>query len=108
MLQHIRKPFVAFAALAAVLAMTGCQASGGGTMTPGGCGSPQALATFGFTFQGSDQQILPLSGTLTGTYRDPGACGFRGGVALRGTGHSLPPDSPLARPSGSPAGAVFA
>jgi hypothetical protein len=86
--------------------MTGCQASGGGTALSA-CGTTRAPATFGFTFQGSDAQGFPAFGTFTGTYRDPGACQFRGGVAMRGAGHPVPPDSPLGPPSAGSAGAFF-
>ena len=106
MLQHIRKPFVAFSALAAVLAMTGCQASGGGTV-PSACGPSRAPATFGFTFQSTEAQGPGFVGSFAGTFRDPGACGFRGGVAMRGTGHPVAPDSPLGPPTAGAAGAIL-
>jgi hypothetical protein len=103
---RFRKPIVALSAVAAVLAMTGCQASGGGTLASA-CPTERAPATFGFTFQGSDTQGFPAVGTLTGTYRDPGACAFPGGVALRGVGHRVAPASPLGPPTAGSAGAFF-
>src|SRR5438874_853812 len=107
MLQYLRKPFVAFSALAAVLAMTGCQASGGGTLSPSACATGRAPATFGFTFQSTADQGPGVLGSFAGTLRDPGACGFRGGVAMRGTGHPVAPDSPLGPPTTGAAGAIF-
>jgi hypothetical protein len=105
------KSLIALPAMAGVLLLTACQASGGGTIPSASCGTgraPAMPATFGFTFQGSDAQGFPAVGTFTGTYRDSGACGFRGGVALRGTGHPVPPESPpLGPPTTGFAGAFF-
>jgi hypothetical protein len=107
MLQHIRKPFVAFSALAAVLAMTGCQANGGGTLASAcgpattGAASPHSSApgsaVFGFVFQSSGSQA---TGNFSGTYRDPCSTTFRGGVALRGTGLLTPVDPSASPPIG--------
>src|SRR5262252_5190521 len=107
MFRNRLKSLVTLPAMAGVLLLTACQASGGGTIPSASCGTGRAPATFGFTFQGSDELGFPAFGTFTGTYRDPGACGFRGGVALRGAGHPVPPDSPLGPPSTGSAGAFF-
>ena len=108
MFRNRLKSLIALPAMASVLLLTACEARGGGTIPSASCGGAgRAPATFGFTFQGSDEFGFPAFGTFTGTYRDPGACGFRGGVALRGAGHPVPPDSPLGPPSAGSAGAFF-
>src|SRR5919199_2083477 len=91
------KSLIALPAMAGVLLLTACQASGGGTLPSVGTDCRgYGNATFGFT--ASDTTAAPTpdaAGTFQGTYIDRCA-----GVMLRGTGGLRPVAPPADAPPG--------
>lgn len=95
MLQRWTRPGTVVAAFIGVLVLTGCQATGGGTLASpdASCARP---VTFGFVFR---VPTFGADGTFAGSFQDPCAVlGAMNGVSFNGAGAMTHGTAPLQAP----------